>query len=138
DDGQHRPAAIGVQGVAGRKENRVVVVDRASRRQPLGAVLEREGDEIRHLLAAGIGDAQRFAAPQLERRAALRLDSHYFSSCPSWLRSASCSSCISNGHFQAPSTRRPEYCAASEHVPKSAIIGFTSPCSRRSRSRITC
>ena len=46
DDPQHHPASIRVQRVPGGEKDRVVVVDAAAGRQPFGAVVHREGDQV--------------------------------------------------------------------------------------------
>ena len=61
DDRPHRAAAIRIKNIAGGQVDGVRVVNRAARRQPLAAIIERERDEIRDLFALGIDDFEPFA-----------------------------------------------------------------------------
>ena len=134
EDRPHRPAAIGIERVPGREVDRVRVVDRPPGREPLAPIVRREGDEVRHLLAAGIDDLQALAVRHDEPGARLRLEVKIgvarSSRHPHGLRAM-------EGQRHWPFVvSRPEYCRASERSPKSARLGLRLPCSATSRSRM--
>src|SRR5205814_8926408 len=60
-DGEHRPAAIGIENVTGSEVNCARVIEAAPGGKPLRFVVAREGDEIGDLFAFEIDHAQQLA-----------------------------------------------------------------------------
>src|SRR5918998_1705498 len=138
EDREHGVAAVGVENVARREVDGVVVVDAAPGGESLRGVLGGERHNVRDLLPLRVNDPQHLPPPQLQADPRLRSQvvarrlahsSESFSvvsSTPAW-----------KGQRQSGSAGRPEYWRASERTPKSPRFGLRSPWSASSLARIT-
>src|SRR6476646_8814480 len=65
-DGEHRPAVVGGEHVAGSQQDLAGRVDRSSGLQRATRLIDREREQVCDLVALGIDDPQHLAAPQGE------------------------------------------------------------------------
>ena len=85
-------------------------------------IVSRERKQIGDLLAFGIDNAQDLPPAHFKGVAALGVDLMTFQKCHGRFR------CLGvKGHRQSSGTGRPEYCRASEIVPKFWTIGLMEP-----------